>query len=60
MQMIPVIDLMGGLVVRGVGGRRHEYRPIESRLCAGANPAAIARALREQFAIDEIYLAELD
>ncbi|HXT58936.1 MAG TPA: HisA/HisF-related TIM barrel protein [Pirellulales bacterium] len=60
MQILPVIDLMGGLVVRGVGGRRHEYRPIESRLCSGAKPGAVARALREQFAIDEIYVAELD
>lgn len=60
MQIIPVVDLMGGLVVRGVAGRRSEYRPIESRLCADVTPSSVARALREQFAFDEMYVADLD
>ena len=44
-QVIPVIDLMRGQVVRGVGGQRHAYRPIVSRLAAGSAPPDIARAL---------------
>ena len=32
MRVIGVLDLKGGVVVRGVAGRRHEYRPIVSPL----------------------------
>jgi uncharacterized protein related to proFAR isomerase len=44
-QVIPVIDLMHGQVVRGVRGERHAYRPIVSRLADGSAPPDIARAL---------------
>jgi phosphoribosylformimino-5-aminoimidazole carboxamide ribotide isomerase len=60
MRVIPVIDVLGGLVVRGIAGRRAEYRPIESPLCADPSPLAVARAFFERFAIRELYLADLD
>ena len=60
MQIIPVIDLMGGLVVRGVAGRRHEYRPIESRLCDDAKPANVGAAFKSAFGFREAYVADLD
>ena len=60
MQIIPVIDLLGGVVVRGLAGRRHEYRPIESRLSKSAAPAAIGAALRARFGFREAYVADLD
>ncbi len=60
MRIIPVLDLMHGLVVRGVGGRREEYRPVQSRLVASADPLAVAHAFRDQFATSELYLADLD
>jgi phosphoribosylformimino-5-aminoimidazole carboxamide ribotide isomerase len=44
-QVIPVIDLMRGQVVRGVRGERHAYEPIVSRLVDGCVPCEIARAL---------------
>lgn len=44
--MIPVIDLLGGQVVRGVRGERQAYRPIVSRLVQGSAPCDVARALR--------------
>jgi phosphoribosylformimino-5-aminoimidazole carboxamide ribotide isomerase len=59
-KILPVIDLMKGLVVRGVAGRRSEYRPIESRLCDSAEPADVARALVSHFSFDAIYVADLD
>jgi phosphoribosylformimino-5-aminoimidazole carboxamide ribotide isomerase len=59
MQVIPVIDLMDGLVVRGVGGRRHAYRPIESQLAPDARPASVARALRLA-GFRAVYVADLD
>jgi phosphoribosylformimino-5-aminoimidazole carboxamide ribotide isomerase len=60
MRVIPVIDLMNGQVVRGIGGRRSEYRPIHSQLAAGASPATIARAFVEHFGFDTAYVADLD
>jgi uncharacterized protein related to proFAR isomerase len=44
-QVIPVLDLMHGQVVRGVRGDRQAYRPIVSPLAEGSAPADIARAL---------------
>src|SRR5688572_17917244 len=60
MQIIPVIDLLDGVVVRGVAGRRSEYRPVESRLVASSNAIDIARAFREQFGFTQLYVADLD
>src|SRR5262245_54328971 len=60
MRIIPVLDLMGGQVVRGVGGRRKEYRPIVSRLTDSSWPLDVARAFREHFALTEFYVADLD
>ena len=60
MQIIPVIDLLGGRVVRGIGGRRSEYRPIESQLVSGSDPGANAAAFVEQFGAKTCYVADLD
>ncbi|MEX2026914.1 MAG: HisA/HisF-related TIM barrel protein [Pirellulaceae bacterium] len=60
MRIIPVIDLLGGQVVRGIGGRRSEYRPIESKLVAGSDPGAIAAAFVEHFSATTCYVADLD
>ena len=59
MRVIPVIDLMRGQVVRGIAGRRVEYRPLASRLAADARPATVGRALAE-LGFREVYLADLD
>ncbi len=60
MRIIPVIDLMGGQVVRGVAGRRETYRPVNSILTAESSAAAVAGALAESFDFDRCYLADLD
>lgn len=60
MRIVGVIDLMGGVVVRGVGGRRAEYRPVASELCATASPSDVAEAYRREYGLDELYLADLD
>jgi phosphoribosylformimino-5-aminoimidazole carboxamide ribotide isomerase len=60
MEIIPAIDLLGGLVVRGIAGRRHEYQPIESSLCTDARPATVARALVNSFGFESAYVADLD
>ena len=60
MRVIPVLDVMYGDVVRGVGGRRHEYRPIVSRLTASSRPVDVAGALASHFGCRELYVADLD
>ena len=45
MRLIPVIDLMRGQAVRAVRGERSTYQPLRSRLCVGAEPVAVARAM---------------
>jgi phosphoribosylformimino-5-aminoimidazole carboxamide ribotide isomerase len=60
MQLIPVIDLLGGVVVRGVAGRRDEYRPVTSALSPSADALDVARAFRETLGLDRLYVADLD
>jgi phosphoribosylformimino-5-aminoimidazole carboxamide ribotide isomerase len=60
MRLIPVLDLKGGLVVRGVGGRRDEYRPVQSQIARSAGPIDVAVSLRETFGFREFYIADLD
>ncbi len=60
MRVIPVLDIKNGVVVRGIGGRREEYRPIVSKLTASCQPVDVARAFRDRLGLAEIYLADLD
>ena len=60
MRILPVLDIMGSQVVRGVGGRRHEYRPIVSRLTQSAVPLDVACAIQSQYGLNGLYLADLD
>ena len=60
MRVIPVLDLQAGLVVRGVGGRRQEYRPVVSKLTRSCHPLDVAQAFREQLDMTLLYLADLD
>jgi len=60
MYVLPVLDVMNGVVVRGIAGRRAEYQPIISRLTSSTQPLEIARAFRDHFGLTELYLADLD
>lgn len=60
MFILPVLDLLNGVVVRGVAGLRETYRPIESQICSSAEPLAVAEAFREQFGLERLYVADLD
>lgn len=60
MLIIPVLDLLNGTVVRGVAGRRSEYRPIVSRIAATPEPLAVALAFRSEFGLNTLYVADLD
>jgi phosphoribosylformimino-5-aminoimidazole carboxamide ribotide isomerase len=60
MQIVPVMDVQRGEVVRAAGGDRAKYEPLESALCPTGEPLPFAYALRERFGCTEIYLADLD
>lgn len=60
MAILPVLDLLNGLVVRGVAGRRSEYRPLQSKLVETAVPLDVARALQTVFGFQRLYVADLD
>jgi phosphoribosylformimino-5-aminoimidazole carboxamide ribotide isomerase len=59
-RVVGVLDLRAGEVVRGVGGRRDEYRPVVSRLTRSCRPLDVARAFRDHLGLAELYLADLD
>jgi phosphoribosylformimino-5-aminoimidazole carboxamide ribotide isomerase len=59
-QIIPVIDLKDGVVVRGVAGQRELYRPVESVLGCGATPKGVADAYVRHFGFHSVYVADLD
>ncbi|KQT69995.1 MULTISPECIES: HisA/HisF-related TIM barrel protein [unclassified Aureimonas] len=60
MQIIPVLDLMGGLVVRGHLGDRASYRPIVTPLSDTPDPVAVAQGLQSLGPFSAIYVADLD
>ncbi len=60
MRLIPVLDVLNHVAVRGIGGRREEYRPLVTQLCAGSNPLDVAAAYRHRLNTARLYLADLD
>lgn len=60
MNVVPVIDLLRGQVVRGVRGDRAQYLPVVSALVGSAEPLAVARRLCEHCATELLYVADLD
>ena len=59
MRIIPAIDLLNGIVVHGIAGRRDEYRPLKSCLAEDPQPASIARGLVDVLGLSEFYIADL-
>lgn len=60
MRVIPVIDLLGGFVVRARAGERAAYRPIETPLAADARPRSVAAGLLALGRFDTLYVADLE
>jgi phosphoribosylformimino-5-aminoimidazole carboxamide ribotide isomerase len=59
LKIIPVIDVLGGIAVHAVRGRRKEYQPLKSVLCASTDPVDVAAELKA-LGFDELYVADLD
>ncbi|MGK6307998.1 HisA/HisF-related TIM barrel protein [Variovorax sp. DT-64] len=60
LNLIPVVDLLQGQVVRAVRGDRQAYRPIVSALCGSSDPVTVARILCDHCAARQLYVADLD
>ncbi len=60
MQIVPVLDLLGGEVVRARHGDRASYRPIETPLAPGSDPVDVARGFLSLHRFSAFYLADLD
>jgi HisA/HisF family protein len=60
MDIIPVLDLRGGIVVRACMGERHQYRPLESPLSATSDPIDVLRGLCSVYPFGTFYVADLD
>jgi len=59
-EIIPVIDVMGGKVVHARGGKRAEYRPLESILTTSHDPIEVIKDLLAFMPFSTIYIADLD
>lgn len=60
MQIIPVIDLLNGVVVHAKKGDRQNYKAMQSLLTHSSNPLAIIAALLEYYPFQHLYIADLN
>lgn len=60
MELIPVLDLKGGVVVRARMGERQTYRPIETPLSSTCAAADVMGGLLTLHAFETFYIADLD
>ena len=60
MQVIPVLDLKGGVVVHARMGQRDQYRPISTPLSPTSKPIDVARGLLSVYPFGSFYVADLD
>jgi phosphoribosylformimino-5-aminoimidazole carboxamide ribotide isomerase len=60
MEIIPVLDLKGGVVVRARMGERHLYAPLATPLAATSDPLDVARGLLAVYPFATLYVADLD
>jgi phosphoribosylformimino-5-aminoimidazole carboxamide ribotide isomerase len=60
MELIPVLDLQGGVVVRARLGRRQDYRPLNTPLSPTSEPVDVMRGLLTLHSFAAAYVADLD
>jgi phosphoribosylformimino-5-aminoimidazole carboxamide ribotide isomerase len=62
MQIIPVLDIAGGIAVHAKAGDRTQYAPLGSDLAPGrvGDALAVLRAFHSTLGIHECYVADLD
>lgn len=60
MKLVAVIDLLDGQVVHARRGDRANYAALNSRLCEGSDPSAVASAMIALHPFEAIYVADLN
>jgi phosphoribosylformimino-5-aminoimidazole carboxamide ribotide isomerase len=60
MQIIPVIDLLNGIVVHAKKGNRQHYQAITSKLTSSSEPLDIVAALLMLHPFEQLYIADLN
>ena len=58
--VIPVLDLKDGVAVHAKGGKRADYRPLETPFGPADDPLVIARGLLDVTGSPTLYVADLD
>ena len=59
MKVIPVIDVLNGVVVHAIRGKRQEYQPLQSTLCKSVEPLEVSKTFKT-LGFGELYIADLD
>lgn len=59
-KVIPVIDLLDGVVVHAKRGERASYQPIQSQLAHSTKPLDIVAALLDVYPFEQLYIADLN
>ncbi|VAX20667.1 hypothetical protein MNBD_NITROSPINAE02-1533 [hydrothermal vent metagenome] len=59
-QIIPVLDIREGVVVKASGGRRDDYMPIASPIAPSSDPVQIVDGFIKLFGFSLFYIADLD
>lgn len=59
LRIVPVLDVLNGVTVHAVRGRRREYKPLRSVLCGSSEPLEVAVTFRD-LGFSELYIADLD
>lgn len=59
MKIIPVIDILDGIVVHAVKGIRKEYKPLQSVLTKSITPLEVAKVFKN-LGFTDLYVADLD
>jgi phosphoribosylformimino-5-aminoimidazole carboxamide ribotide isomerase len=60
MDIIPVLDLRGGIVVRARLGQRDQYRPLQSQLTPTSDPVDVMQGVYSVYPFETFYIADLD
>jgi len=59
-EIIPVIDLLGGIVVQAKAGQREQYLPLESLLTDSVELLSVVSDLLAFYRFNTVYIADLD
>ncbi|MEM4888530.1 MAG: HisA/HisF-related TIM barrel protein [Thermosphaera sp.] len=59
-EVIPVLDIMNGLIVHAYAGRREEYKPIKDSLIIDKPDPALALRVFKKMGFKTVYIADLD